>query len=169
MNRSIKIFLLASAFGACTMSLPASAQDYNSNDGYTAQAPEEVIIRAPRYHAPQRSTIGAPIRDVAISEPVRFDDLDLNSDRDVHRLENRIRERAGNLCRRLDVTHPITVSDGGPSCYREAVADAMDQVDAAVEQARGYDGDGNYRSDTFVNPPPPRHDRYNAGNDDDGY
>jgi UrcA family protein len=169
MTHSLKILLLAGAFGACAMSLPANAQTYGGGDGYYAQAPEEVIIRAPRYHAPQRSTIGAPIRDVAISEPVRFDDLDLNSDHDVRRLESRVRERAGNLCRRLDVTHPITVSDGGPSCYREAVADAMDQVDAAIDQARGYDRDGDYRSDTFVNPPPPRHDRYNAGNDDNGY
>jgi UrcA family protein len=163
------MIFLTSALGVCAMSLPANAQTYSGDDGYTTQAPEEVIIRAPRYHAPQRSTIGAPIRDVAISEPVRFDDLDLNSDRDVRRLENRIRERAGILCRRLDATHPITVSDGGPSCYRGAVADAMDQVDAAVEQARGYDNDSAYRPDTFAHPPPPRHDRYNAGNDDDGY
>jgi UrcA family protein len=164
MTHSLKIILLASAFGVCTLSLPASAQDYGRGDGYYAQGPEEVIIRAPRYHGQERSTIGAPIRDVAISEPVRFDDLDLNSDRDVRRLESRVRERAGTLCRRLDVTHPITVSTSGPSCYRDAVADAMDQVDVAVEQTRGYD---DRRPDTFANPPPPRHDRYNAGNDDD--
>lgn len=138
MTNSLKLVLLAGAFGAA-LAVPASAQDDRySGYGYE-QGPEEVIVQAPRWHQPQRSTIGAPIRDVSLSEPVRFDDLDLRSNRDVRRLEARIRERAGTLCRRLDVRYPVTVSASSRNCFRDAMADAMDQVDAAVAQQRGYD------------------------------
>ncbi|HEX7726452.1 MAG TPA: UrcA family protein [Rhizomicrobium sp.] len=140
MTHSIKMILLAGAFGA--IALPAAAQDY----GYTSyNGEEEVIVRAPRHYHPDRSAIGAPIENVSLSEPVRFDDLNLQSDRDVRRLESRVHARARALCRRLEVAHPIDVSDTPQSCYRDAAADAMDQVDAAVGQARGYDvddGDG---------------------------
>jgi UrcA family protein len=140
MTNSLKLVLLVGAFGA-TLAVPANAQDDRyAGGGYGyRQGPEEVIVQAPRWHQPQRSTIGAPIRDVSLSEPVRFDDLDLRSDHDVRRLEARVRERAGTLCRRLDVRYPVTVSTSSRNCFREAMADAMDQVDAAVAQQRGYD------------------------------
>jgi UrcA family protein len=138
MTNSLKLVLLVGAFGAA-LAVPASAQDDRyASYGYE-QGPEEVIVQAPRWYQPQRSTIGAPIRDVSLSEPVRFDDLDLRSDHDVRRLEARIRERAGTLCRRLDVRYPVTVSASSRNCFRDAMADAMDQVDAAVAQQRGYD------------------------------
>lgn len=149
MNQSLKVVLLAGAFGAFA-ALPASAQDYGyQRDGYNSyHGEEEVIVRAPRYRERQRSEIGAPIENVALSEPVRFDDLDLDSDRDVRRLETRIHAKARALCRRLEVAHPIDISDTPQTCYRDAVADAMDQVQAAVAQRRGYDHrDGYYDDD----------------------
>jgi UrcA family protein len=163
---SLKIVLLAGAFGASLAALPAAAQDY-PRDGYASyHGDEEVIVRAPRYHARERSSIGAPIENVAISEPVRFDDLDLSYDRDVYRLEDRIHAKARALCHRLDVAHPIDVSDTPQTCYRDAVADAMDQVDAAVEQQRGHDVRyaPRHGQAVFDNPPPPNPYPYN---DDD--
>lgn len=129
---SMKIALLAGAFGACLLSLPALAQDYGPAD-------ESIVVQAPRSHhyMPRRSTIGAPIDDVAISAPVRYDDLDLTTDRGVHRLHTRIFIAARHLCQRLDNRYPITVSDGSPSCYRQAVDDAMAQADNAVDRAEG--------------------------------
>ncbi|MGN6516559.1 MAG: UrcA family protein [Rhizomicrobium sp.] len=127
---SIKIAMLA--LGACLLSLPAIAQDYGPAD-------ENIVVEAPRSHhyTPRRSAIGAPIEDVAISAPVRYDDLDLTTDRDVHRLHTRIFVAARHLCRQLDNRYPIAVSDGSPSCYRQAVDDAMAQADDAVARAYG--------------------------------
>jgi UrcA family protein len=153
MMHSLKIILLASALGTFAAS-SASAQAYDrAAPGYAySQGPEEVIVQAPRWYQEKRTSIGAPIRDVSFSEAVRFDDLDLRSDRDVRRLQARIREHAGALCRRLDVQYPVTVSASSRNCFQDAMADAMDQVEAAVAQQRGYedaapaynDDDDNY-------------------------
>jgi UrcA family protein len=137
MNTTVKTALLAGAF-AVGVALPAAAQDYGSApDAYSNSSPDEVIIQAPRTHhyRPQRSTIGAPIEDVGLSAPVRFDDLDLTTDWGVHKLHNRIFIAARTLCQRLDNRYPVTVSDGAPSCYRQAVDDAMAQADAAGDRA----------------------------------
>ena len=163
---SLKLLLLAGAFGASLAVLPAAAQDY-PGDGYVSyHGDEEVIVRAPRYHPRERSSIGAPIETVSLSEPVRFDDLDLNSDRDVWRLQNRIHAKARALCRRLDVAHPIDVSDTPQTCYRDAVADAMDQLDAAVSQQRGADVRyaPRHGQAVFDNPPPPNPYPYDDDN-----
>jgi UrcA family protein len=139
MKNTVKIALLAGAFAA-GVALPAAAQDYgnyDAPDAYSNSGPEEVIIQAPRmrHYTPQRSTIGAPIEDVGTSAPVRFDDLDLTTDWGVRKLHDRIFIAARTLCRRLDNRYPVTVSDGAPSCYRQAVDDAMAQADAAVDRA----------------------------------
>lgn len=129
---SLKIAALA--FGACLLSLPALAQDYGT---YGAPDNDTVTVEVPRSHhyTPPRSTIGAPIEDVGISTPVRYDDLNLTDGRDVYRLHERILTTARHLCARLDNRFPVTYSDGRPSCYRQAVDDAMAQADEAVDRA----------------------------------
>ena len=138
MRPILRTALLAGIFGVCMSALPAAAQDYNRYDApgaYANSGPEDVIVQAPRYRHQQRSTIGAPIEDVWLSAPVRFDDLDLTTDWGVRKLHTRIFVAARKLCQRLDNHYPITVSDGAPSCYRQAVNDAMAQADAAVDRA----------------------------------
>ena len=134
----LKLSLLAGALGVSLIPLPSAAQTYD--DGYNGppRGREEVIIQAPRYHGPSRSTIGAPIQTEGMSEPVRYDDLDLRTDWGARALHERIRYTAQRLCRELDRRYPVTVS-GGPDCYHMAVADAMDQADAAIDRARGQD------------------------------
>ena len=142
-STALKFPLIAGALGVSFISLPSVAQTYDDN-GYNGgyygppRGEEEVIIQAPRYHGPSRSTIGAPIRDVGMSQPVRYDDLDLRTYDGVRELRERIRYTARTLCHKLDVAYPISVSDS-PDCYRSAMADAMDQADAAIDRARGED------------------------------
>jgi len=95
-----------------------------------------VIVTAPPYHGPARdSATGAPIRDVALSQGVRFDDIDLRTRDGARELQARVRATARDLCRRLDVAYPIS-ADGSPPCYRTAVEDGLAQADEAIEQAR---------------------------------
>src|ERR1700691_4647349 len=88
---------------AIVLSLAASsaqAQDYGPyGDGYRNASPEEIIVTAPRHRQERSDVTGAPIRDVALSQPVRFDDLDLRTDWGAHALEERIRTAAHEMCR----------------------------------------------------------------------
>ena len=118
---------------ALAIAPPASAQQYDDGPAYSGPT-EEVIVQAPRHH-PQRSVIGAPIEDVAISREVRFDDLDLRTSSGAHRLRERVRETARALCQRLDVAYPIATEDS-PPCYQSALRDAMYQADGAIHAAR---------------------------------
>jgi UrcA family protein len=128
---SFRTTLLIGAAALCAVILPAAAQDY-SDVSYGPS--EEVVVHAPRY-TNERSAIGAPIRDVALSGEVAYDDLDLTRDHDVRVLHRRIREAARDLCSKLNVRYPVATSDS-PPCYRTAYDDAMEQADAAIERAR---------------------------------
>ncbi len=140
LNLSIgRTALLASVFGLALAASSASAQDYDDSAPVYRASSEEVIVAAPRDRV-ERSTIGAPIRDVALSRPVRFDDLDLRSEQGAYVLRQRVRHTAERLCRDLDRRYPITVADG-PSCYQQAVDDAVDQAETAIDQARDNDND----------------------------
>jgi UrcA family protein len=154
----LRLALLASAIGFA-LTGAASAQEYVYHDG---APPEEVTIYAPHYRAPERSTIGAPIENVAISETVRFNDLDLNSAWGINRLDERIRAKAESLCHRIDIGRvPV---DDPQDCYRDAVADAHAQVDAIIQQARYDAPEPRYRrydSTSYYNPPPPNTYDYN--------
>jgi UrcA family protein len=124
----------------CAFASAAPAQEYGYDDtgpGYYDPPPEEVIIEAPRYHHPERSTIGAPIEDVAMSRTVRFDDLDLRTPWGARALRDRISYTARTLCNRMDFMYPVSTSDS-PPCYRTAYEDGMAQADAAIAQARSY-------------------------------
>src|ERR1700761_7364812 len=70
----LRMALLAGVIGL-GFTTAASAQDYG-RPVYSANGPEEITITAPHRHT-ERSEIGAPIEDVALSRPVRYDDLDL--------------------------------------------------------------------------------------------
>src|ERR1700749_642205 len=94
----------------------AQAQDYgypNDNARYEGRAYHDgyrqasygdsnvvVTVEVPR-HAERDSATGAPIETIALSEAVRFDDLDLATQAGAHVLRERIRRTASQLCRRL--------------------------------------------------------------------
>jgi len=138
-KKSLQAALLASAFGLALAATAASAQDYDryGNRVYEDQSGETVIIHAPRYR-PQVGDLGAPIQNVAMSRPVRFDDLDLRTAYGVRTLHNRIRYTARALCRDLDARYPVNDTDNW-TCYRRAVSDAFNQADAAIDRAHYSD------------------------------
>jgi len=123
----MKTSSLIFAAGAFALALAGSAFAQPST------GPEQVIVRAPPY-GPQRSTIGAPIVDVALSREVRFDDLDLRTVWGARALRERVRQTALSLCQQLE--NQYVVMEDGPPCYRTAYDDAMDQADTAIRYAR---------------------------------
>ncbi len=113
---------------------PGFAQDRYEDVDYHAGPIERIEVTAPPYRH-ERSSIGAPIQDVAMSREVRFDDLDLATRDGAWELRSRVRETARDLCNRLSVRYPVATEDS-PPCYRTAVASAMDQVNDVIAQAR---------------------------------
>jgi len=118
------------------------AQDYSNPvpPQYASGAPEVITVYGP-HRSHERSTIGAPIEDVAISHPVRYDDLDLRTEWGASTLKHRILYAADRLCRQLDQVYPSSAyppTSDSPPCRRTAVDDAMSQADAAIAAARSY-------------------------------
>jgi UrcA family protein len=112
----------------------AQGDDRNGGEPAYYQGPEQVQVTVPRPR-PQRGEFGAPIRDVALTRNVRYDDLDLTTNRGARQLKERIDYTARALCQRLDAMYPVAVSDS-PPCYRTAMRDAMFQANAAIDDAR---------------------------------
>ncbi len=148
-SRRLAQFAGASAVGLALAATPALAQSYGYDDApqQTMYGPSDnVEVIAPRPRPEQRSEIGAPIVNVALSQPVRYDDLDLRSRRGAHELRERVRATARKLCNRLDFEYPVTVS-GTPPCYRTTAQQALYRADLAIRDARyeqdsrGYDRD----------------------------
>ena len=152
----LRVVLLAGAV-SLGLAAAASAQEYDRYGNPVAYntPPDVITVYAPR-HRPERSDIGAPIEDVAMSQAVRYDDLDLTTDYGIHRLHERIAATARELCHRLDVMHPIAVSDS-PPCYRTAMEQAEPLAVAAIDRA-------NARAETA-----PYDDRYSRYDDGDNY
>lgn len=128
--------LAATVCGLALVCAPVNAQQYSRYGepvSYGTPADEEVEVIAPRHH--ERSAIGAEIRDVALSQEVRFDDLDLRTAWGARALKARIRYTASNLCMKLDVRYPVS-ADNSPPCYATAVRNAMYEADEAISDAR---------------------------------
>jgi UrcA family protein len=134
----IRVALLAGAIGLAFTAV-ASAQDYDRYGNQVAyhnpSAPDEITVYAPR-HLPDRSSIGAPIVNVAMSQAVRYDDLNLTTNWGARRLNERMRQTARVLCQKIELRYVPVDGDRG-SCYRQTVADAQDRVDEVIDHARG--------------------------------
>jgi len=129
-----RLSLLAATAIGLALAAPANAQQYDRYDQPTYSSDEEVVVTAPRYHA-RSSTTGAPIRDVAYSREVRFDDLDLRTAWGAHALKMRVRATASDLCQKLNIRYPVS-ADNSPPCFQTAVHRAMYQADRAISDAR---------------------------------
>jgi UrcA family protein len=132
----MKLLVLALASAATlAASVPARAQSYGAVTGdFASRQDEEVVVTAPR-GGRERSEIGAPIRLVSLSRPVRAYDLDLATPEGAHALRERVRRTARVLCDRLQHDYPVTESNS-PPCYSAAAADGLYQADALIRDAR---------------------------------
>jgi len=130
----MKTIYAALALGSALVATAAGAAPYGPVTPPSGMD-EVITVTAPRPHERQRSSIGAPIVNVSLSREVRFDDLDLRSDRGARELRSRVRHTARALCRQLESQYLVTDDDAYP-CTSSAVDGAMQQADEAIESAR---------------------------------
>lgn len=128
--------LMAVAGGALAISAAAPAQAQPSYDTERPSDVGDIVVRAPR-NLDRSPTTGAPYERVSASRVVRYDDLDLRTDRGVNRLKARITRAANSACDELDNTYPGSAPDD-PPCVRTAVRNAMHRIPIAYSR-------GDYR------------------------
>ena len=78
----------------------------------------------------------APPAAMIMSEPVRFDDLDLRTERGAGTLRTRISLTAIHVCARLAATYSVYEAQMA-SCTKAARQDALARADVAINNARG--------------------------------
>ena len=162
------------AAGACGLVMAvssASAQDYGSTpsdeNGAYASAPAgapnvagpegmNVTVAVPPYRYPWPNKIGAPVENVSISRPVRYDDLDLRSPDGVDTLKARIKMTARMECRDLDESYPVSLTDN-PTCFMDAVDDAMYRADMVIRVANEVPANAATTNVASVTPPQQAH------------
>lgn len=93
----------------------------------------EIDIR-PEEIARGRSGNWPPVAVESVSRAVSYSDLDLTRHADVIELRGRIERTAKAICDRLHEDYWFTVSSSR-SCFRQAVADAADQMQDAIARA----------------------------------
>ena len=131
----------AALVGATALALAltaANAQDYgrySDEPGSYRDSTETVEVIAPRFVP--RTARGGEIIQVSLSKRIRTDDLDLRAAWGARELRSRVRFAARVQCEKLERRF-ATLNDDDPSCYRMAIAQGMDQADAAIADARGY-------------------------------
>jgi UrcA family protein len=118
--------LLAGVFGVALAVTSASAQDSS----------EQVQVTAPHFRA-ESAPLNGPLEKISLSSTVRTDDLNLRTRHGVRELRLRVRDEAKNVCTQLAQAYLVREAPG-TSCYREAVDDAMEQADTAIDQARSF-------------------------------
>lgn len=125
----IPSLLCAGASALALIATPALAQSYN----------DEIIVGPPTVerHTTGRSSSGIPIEEMSITRVVSARDLDLRYDADVHELHRRISVTARAMCDDLDRASSGLMITSDRECVRDAVRDAMAQVDVAIYHARG--------------------------------
>jgi UrcA family protein len=94
-----------------------------------------VTVEAVREIVVGKSPIGAPIKEMTIRSRVSYADLDLTTATGVDTLSKRIKDTATSTCKEIKVDVPV---DGWTvdRCIKEAVDDAMVQVNKAVAEAK---------------------------------
>jgi UrcA family protein len=135
LNTLSRRLTLACAAGALAFaSVGAGAADSDSLDPVQL---DPIIVIAPTVKVVGRdAATGAPIEEVTVSAQIPADPAALRTEYGALMLEYSVRDAARWACHEAD---PLTADDG--SCFRNAVASAQAQVDAAIAQARSTPSD----------------------------
>ena len=117
---------------------PVAAQENQSTvpplpSGAAAAGPEALIVTA--HPSLGRSSIGAPIQDVEMSQAVRADDLNLHTASGILVLRQRVKDTARNLCDELGFRYPVGTPDKY-TCYKATVSNAQPRVYTAIQEYR---------------------------------
>jgi UrcA family protein len=128
MNRLSVRCVAAGLVAAAFLPFAASASE--------RQLAEEIVVQS---QAPVATEVGKtfngfPIVLVEARHSVRIDELDLTTDAGTDSLVKLVRAVARKSCSRLDAMFPY--ANPSPSCVRDAVAEVMPQIEAAVAEAK---------------------------------
>ena len=123
-----KAHLLLAAMGAGFVALSGPA---------IAQPIEEIVVTAPPIYeevanAPSANT--GPSDRITVTHYINYSGLDLTTDAGVAELESRVQNSAEAVCKQLDKLYPLITPD--KDCVREAAEGGMQQVRAAIADAR---------------------------------
>jgi UrcA family protein len=130
---SFRLSLLATAFGATLVVLPASAQDYGRYDNDTMAPNESVTVTAPQFRF-ERNTMGLPGK-LTLRREVSYRDLDLRSHDGARALKTRVSDTVREICDQLRDAYPLK-QQPMEHCFTNAYRDAMLKADAAIRDAR---------------------------------
>ncbi len=136
MHTKYKSWALTSALAAFALAI-ASAPSF-AQTAYTQDTTTEITVVGPHAHhrVVGRSTSGAPIEEVALTQNVSYADLDLRQPSAVSELWRRVEQTAYMNCQELDnrsLGNPVLDTDR--SCTASAVGEAQAQVQNAVAYA----------------------------------
>lgn len=122
--RTVAFAVISASALLSTASLPALAQD----TGSTMEI-YEIIVTAPRVQVQEtRRPMGGSA--VSMSYAVGYADLDLSRTENRTELEARVREAAEEIC--LLLSERYASGAGTAACVRQAMRDAMPQVERAI-------------------------------------
>lgn len=128
---------IVAVLGAFAVAVPASAQTVKKDAYGDTYYDEELVITAP-YIRRDRSGVGINrTEEVSVSRVVSARDLDLRYDRDVAILRDRIRETAALVCDEAQDELRGSPAETDRQCEREAVRDAMAEVNDLIAYRRG--------------------------------
>ncbi len=139
-----RLSLLATAFGAALVVLPASAQDVGRIGGTTDQA-ESVTVTAPEFRF-ERNTMGLPGK-LNLRREVSYRDLDLRTQAGASELRARVRDTVNEICDQMRDAYPLK-QQPLEHCFANAYSAAMVRADAAIHDARwSRTYEASYRDD----------------------
>ena len=124
---------LAAALMLGSAALAATPQTATAESG-TSTAAAPVVQR----EVVGRTTIGAPIEQMTVSQPVSYDGLDPANPADIKVLDRRIQRTAQKECAELRDQSAASLDDtiGGGYCVRMAERDARASLGAAASAAQ---------------------------------
>jgi UrcA family protein len=122
-------------FLAVAGTLAASGSALAQSSPYSNGPPESVTVEAPRLHADTRRLNG-PLERASLSMAVRYDDLNLLTNRGARILRWRIWRTANEVCDRLADVYPVHQLATDKPCARTAYDDAMVKAYGAISDLR---------------------------------
>jgi len=92
---------------------------------------EEVTVTVPGSKTIGRSTNGAPIEEVSVSEKIDYNPVMLTTNSGRALLEDKVTQEAKRMCKELETPGSVP-TEPEQACVKRAVANAKEQIAAAA-------------------------------------